>query len=107
MYNYNFNDDIVLYEKNDCLINYNNRELFVNILITKKYLLVFVNIADDFFKMKTCGLLVSPSYELLKKYEFGKFKYEINDNNTYLDDMIIYNFDLNELNKEVYEKNID
>jgi len=99
MYNYDFKNEIIKCELIDNLVEINNKELKVNVILTENSLLLFYNIANDFIKMKTQGVFVTPSYELLLKLKIKDFNYEVIDNNTYInnEEIIIYNFDINKV----------
>ena len=94
MYNYDFKDEKVLFEKNHCLAEINNKEIFIDVLVTDKNLLLFYNEANDFINMKTQGIFFTPNYELLKKIKLDNLAYECDDKNTYIDkeQIVIYDF---------------
>lgn len=99
MYNYDLKNEIIKCELIDNLVEINNKELKVNVILTENSLLLFYNTANDFIKMKTQGIFVTPNYELLLKLQINDFNYEVIDNNTYInnEEIIIYNFDINKV----------
>lgn len=93
MYNYEFENEMVSYEVHNIFSEIKGNELFVNILITDKNLLIFYNLDNDIVVSKTKGVATSPVYELLMKFELDNIVYKIEDNNTYIkDNIILYNF---------------
>lgn len=94
MYNYDFKKEKVIYEKHNVFAEINNKELFVNIVVTDKNLLLFYNTESDFVTMKSRGIFVTPSYELLFKLDLENISYEVGDHNTYInnDEIILYDF---------------
>ena len=94
MYNYDFKDEIIILEKQNVFAEINNKELNINVLVTNKNLLLFYNIENDFVTMKSRGVFVTPTYELLGKIELENMVYECDLNNTYInnDKIILYEF---------------
>jgi hypothetical protein len=98
MYNYDFNNELVIYEIDNALIEINNQFFRGNILLTDKNLLLFRNISD-FMKQKSQGVFVLPKYELVYKGEVVNLKYEIEENNSYInnDEVILYEINIEEI----------
>lgn len=99
MYNYDFRNEIIKCELIDYMVEINSKELIVNVILTKEKLMLFYNSANNFINMKTQGVNIIPSYELILNLELKKINYEVSDNNTYInnDEIIIYNFDLSKV----------
>lgn len=97
MYNYDFKNESIKLEKHNVFAEINSKELFVNILVTDKNLLLFYNTESDFVTQKSRGVFVTSSYELLIKLDLENISYEEEDNNTYInnDEIILYDFVLN------------
>lgn len=94
MYNYDFNKEIIKQEHINKLVSINDKEIFVNIIITDKNLLFFYNYDNDFVTKKTQGLLLTTNYELIFQKELSDLNYVCDKDNTYLDNdkVIIYDF---------------
>ncbi len=100
MYNYDFDNEKVTYEKVNCVAEINQREIFTNILVTDRNLLLFYNPNRGTLNERTMGVILSPEYELLRKINLEDIKYSCEDNNTYIDnDIVIYDFDLSKVLK--------
>lgn len=99
MYNYDFQNEIIKCELIDYMVEINCKELIVNVILTKEKLMLFYNSANNFINMKTQGVNIIPSYELILNLDLKKINYEVSDNNTYInnDEIIIYNFDLSKV----------
>ena len=99
MYNYDFRNEKIKCELIDYMVEINCKELIVNVILTKEKLMLFYNSANDFINMKTQGVNIIPSYELILNLDLKKINYEVSDNNTYInnDEIIIYNFDLSKV----------
>ena len=95
MYNYDFNDEFVLYEFNDYLVSVKDKELYLNILITNKNLLLFYDNSKDFIVQKSQGVFVNPNYDLILKLNLNNINHKVVDENSIINDnIIIYNFDI-------------
>lgn len=98
MYNYPFKmmEENVLNERENVLMNMNDKKYVVNILLTSKNILVFYNkdINNNLGKHKV------PTYEILLKIELGKMDYKFNLGNTIFNilnnEVIFYDFDIEE-----------
>lgn len=98
MYNYDFKSENILCEKHNVFAVIKEKELFVNIIVTNKNLLIFYNLDNDFVMQKTKGVFISANYELLVKYNLNNIKYYCENANTIIDnDVILYEFLLNEM----------
>lgn len=99
MYNYDFTNEKVVFEKVNCVAEINQKEVFVNILITKQNLLLFYNSNIGILKEKAMGVIVGPEYDLLLKLSLNNLKYTCEDDNTYIDNgnVAIYDFDLSKV----------
>lgn len=94
MYNYDFNKEIIKQEYINKLVSINDKEIFVNIIITDKNLLFFYNYDNDFVTKKAQGILLTTNYELIFQEELNNLNYECDEDNTYIniDEVIIYDF---------------
>lgn len=101
MYNYNFANEKVIFEKVNCVAEINQKEILVNILLTKQNLLFFYNINSGILKEKTMGVIVGPEYDLLLKISLNNLKYTCEGNNTFIDNgnVTIYDFILRKVLK--------
>ena len=88
MYNYNFYNDLVNYEFLDKVILINNQEIIGNVLLTNNNLLIFQNINRGTMKF---GKAVTPmaDYDLIVKIDLETLKYQIDENNSIINDNII------------------
>lgn len=97
MYNYDFQNESVVSERQNVFAEIKEKELFVNVLVTDKNLLIFYNIENDIATLKSRGVFVAPNYELLIKFDLKSIRYSCEDNNTYInDDVVLYDFVLKE-----------
>lgn len=99
MYNYDFTNEKVVFEKVNCVAEINQKEVFVSILLTEQNLLLFYNSNRGILKEKIMGVIVGPEYELLLKISLNDIKYTCEDNNTYIDNVnvTIFDFDLSKV----------
>lgn len=99
MYNYDFENELVVFEKADCLISFNNKELISNILVTDKNILIFKNDVNPILKGREIHEL--PVYELIFKFDLNDIIYEVDEDNTIVkiakSELILFNFDLNKV----------
>ena len=102
MYNYDFKDEFVVYEYNNCFSVVNNKEMFVNIIITSKNLLIFYDNNSNFIEKKAMGVFISPEYELIASLSLNELKYDCKDNNTSINNnIILYNFNIKNILEEI------
>lgn len=101
MYNYDFKNELVVFEYNDCLVENNDKVNVLNVLVTNKNILFFYNQENDFVTLKSRGIFVTPTYELVMRVNLKTLKYVVEDNNTIINsNIIIFNFNLKDvLNK--------
>lgn len=97
MYNYDFKDEKVVYECNNCFAEIKGKELFVNVLVTDKNVLLFYNKDQDFVAMKSKGVFVTPSNDLIMSISLDNIDYQIDENNTLINngEIILYDLVLN------------
>ncbi|MBQ7030857.1 MAG: hypothetical protein IJN13_00600 [Bacilli bacterium] len=97
MYSYDFENESIICERHNVFAEIKEKELFVNVLVTDKNLLIFYNIENDIVTLKSRGVFVAPNYELLIKFDLKSIRYSCEDNNTYInDDVVLYDFVLKE-----------
>ena len=98
MYNYDFSNEQVIYEKNNIIIEINNQIFRGNVLLTDKNLLLFRD-STDFIKQKSQGIFILQKYELVYKSGLDNLKYEVEDNDSYInnDEIILYEINLKEI----------
>jgi len=104
LYNYNFKSEPVNFEYNDYLVKIGDKEVILNILVTNKNILLFYNQERDFAVLKSKGVFVTPTYELVMSIDLNELRYVVEDDNTIINDNIII-FKLNL--KEVLNQNGD
>ena len=99
MYNYNFDNEKVLYENINCIVSINDKQLNVSLLVTDKNILLFENIMKNNVLE---GRLVSipAEYELIYKIDLNNTSYKVSDGDTLIaNNTVIYNFDLDKIKK--------
>ncbi len=99
MYNYNFDNEKVLYENINCIVSINDKQLNISLLVTDKNILLFDNIMKNNVLE---GRLVSipAEYELIYKIDLRNTSYKVSDGDTLIDNnIVIYNFDLDKIKK--------
>ena len=96
MYNYDFKDEKVKFEKLNCFIEVDNKEYMFNLLITNKNILLFNNINKKNV-LNGRGAYLPAENELFLKIPIKNLKYKIEDGNTLLiyknKNIVIYEFD--------------
>lgn len=110
MYNYNFESEKILLEMVDNLVTINDKELRINIIITKDNLMLFRNIKDGSI-LNSRGIHELPEYELLLKMKFNDIKFKVDEANTIINfnnnEIILYNFDFNKVKIGLFcDKNV-
>lgn len=98
MYNYPFKkeEEFVINEAADINCKFDEKKLFVNILLTNKNILVFYN-TDKYNPLKSTGIQTMPEYELLFKVALNNMDYKIKNPDTLLyinNTVILYNFNI-------------
>ncbi len=97
MYNYDFKDEKVTYEKLNAFVEIDDKEFDFNFLITDKHILLFDNINKDNILNHRGGYL-PPQNELVLKIPIINSTYKIEENNTNITyenkSIIIYDFNL-------------
>ena len=101
MYNYNFDDEKVLYENINCIVSINDKQLNVSLLVTDKNILLFENIMKNNVLE---GRLVSipAEYELINKIDLSNISYKVSDGDTLIgNNTVMYNFDLDKIKNQI------
>lgn len=97
MYNYDFKDEKVDYEKTSCYVDINDSSYIFNMLITDDNILLFDNINKNNI-LNSRGYYMPPENELVLKIPLKNLKYKIKENNTIISfnnkNIVIYDFDL-------------
>lgn len=94
MYNYDFSNEKVKFEKFNTLVEINGNIYNLNILVTNRNILLFKDINSDFVKQKAMGVFLSSEYELVKSVPLKHLNYTFDGQNTYInkEEIIIYDF---------------
>ena len=100
MYNYTFNEEKIIYERHDIFIEINNQELFVNILISDKNILLFTK-DNEMAHLKGNGVFYTPEFNLLTKISLNDISFTCTNNITYINNIVIYDFNLNDVINEL------
>ena len=66
LYNYDFSNEKVKFEKANTLVEINDNTYYLTILITDSNILLFRDLNSNFVKQKAMGVFVSSEYELVK-----------------------------------------
>ena len=93
MYNYDFNDEKVIFERRNTFLEIDNKEYVFNLLVTDKNILLFEDINKN-NALKGRGVTMLEQYELVQNLPLKNVKYKIENNNTIIGNIIIYNFEL-------------
>lgn len=98
IYNYDFSDEKVVFESRNNFIEFAKKEMFLNILITNKNILLFRDIKKD-SPLSGREMYIMPQYELFELIPLNKLNYEVIHNNTIINngEVIIYNVDLDKI----------
>lgn len=99
MYNYDFNNEKVLFEKPNTLVEINDNTYYLNVLITESNILLFRDLNSDFVKQKAMGVFVSSEYELVKSISLNKLNYKCVEENTIInnEEIVLYNIRLDKV----------
>ena len=81
MYNYDFKNEKVNYEKTNCFIDVDNKSYVFSMLITDENILLFDNINKNNILNGRGGYLPAEN-ELVLKIPLKNLKYKIKENNT-------------------------
>ena len=98
MYNYDFFNDLVIFENNNVCLEIKDKVLFKSLVITKHNILLFSCINKNNV-LNTRGMSRPLEYELFLKIPLKELEYSIENNNTYLkkEDIIIYDIDISQI----------
>lgn len=100
MYDYNFEKEKVIKEKNNLNLKFNTDYFLGSVLLTDKNLLIFFDANKD-SALKGSGVQVMPEYALLAKIPLKELKYTVTNEETVINNnLIIYNFNLKEFLKK-------
>ena len=95
MYNYDFKNEKVNYEKTNCFIDVDNKSYVFSMLITDENILLFDNINKNNILNGRGGYLPAEN-DLVLKIPINNLKYKVENNNTIINFnnkmIIIYDF---------------
>lgn len=94
MYNYDFNNEKVLFEKPNTLVKINENTYYLNVLITESNILLFKDLNRDFVKQKSLGVFVSSEYELVKSISLKDLNYKCVEEDTIINNEEIVLYDV-------------
>lgn len=94
MYNYDFNNEKVLFEKLNTLVEINDNTYYLNVLITESNILLFKDLNSDFVKQKTMGVFISSEYELVKSIPLKDLNYKCVEEDTIINNEEIVLYDI-------------
>ena len=99
MYNYDFSNEKVLFEKVNVFVEIDNNTYFFNVLITDINILLFRDLNKDFVKQKSMGVFISSEFELIKSISLSNLNYKCIDEDTIIknEEIVLYDINLNKI----------